>query len=266
MPCALYCCGYSVKHDFLVVGGNCFMFVMQLKRDESRLERMYVFKEHTDFVSQVVCTPNGRIFSCGYDGRICAYESNIEEKLVVMTAPAGRARASARCHDGAIACAAFNPEPAAQTLITGGFDMTVKVWNHDALTAHAQFLPSHTFSLPAAATALCYLPATRALWVTAAAGGPPGGGPIIYDPRTGTNLTDFVPPPAGSDPRAAPGDRLARVVADGREAVGLSEARALCVWRYNPWACVSVVVGHTDWVEAVARVPDASLEIGRAHV
>eukprot|EP00291_Cryptomonas_curvata_P001919 CAMPEP_0172191318 /NCGR_PEP_ID=MMETSP1050-20130122/23632_1 /TAXON_ID=233186 /ORGANISM="Cryptomonas curvata, Strain CCAP979/52" /LENGTH=129 /DNA_ID=CAMNT_0012866349 /DNA_START=138 /DNA_END=523 /DNA_ORIENTATION=+ len=35
VSCSLFCCGYSAKHDFLVVGGNRLMFVMQLKRDEA---------------------------------------------------------------------------------------------------------------------------------------------------------------------------------------------------------------------------------------
>ena len=42
------------------------------------------FEEHSDFVSQIVCTPKplGRVFSCGYDGFICAFELNVEDRCV----------------------------------------------------------------------------------------------------------------------------------------------------------------------------------------
>lgn len=61
-------------------------------------------------------------------------ELNVEEKLVLMSASGNKAKAL--CHSGAITCSSFDVET--QTPITGSYDMTVKIWNYDNLTAHAQ--------------------------------------------------------------------------------------------------------------------------------
>ena len=59
---------------------------------------------------------------CCCAGVICAYELNVEEKLVLMCA--GGNKAKALCHGGAITCSTFDTET--QTPITGSYDMTVR--------------------------------------------------------------------------------------------------------------------------------------------
>jgi len=66
----------------------------------------------------------------------CA-ELNVEDKLVLMNA--GGNKAKALCHGGAITCSTYDSQT--QTPITGSYDMTVKIWNYDNLTAHAQVKP-----------------------------------------------------------------------------------------------------------------------------
>ena len=79
--------------------------------------------------------------------------------------------------------------------------------------------------------------------------------PNIFDPRTGTNLTDFIP--ETKIPKAQDLDRPWRIVAcaETGEAVTVSEHMLLCVWKYNYYSCVSIIRGHTDWVEVVVSNP-----------
>ena len=39
----------------------------------------------------------------------------------------------------------------------------------------------------------------------------------------------------------------------------MSEHRMMCVWKFNAFACVSIIRGHTDWVEVIASNPKSSL-------
>jgi WD40 repeat protein len=170
-PCALYSVAFSTAYNVFLVGGVKKMFILKLvqNRDDWDFLVDKEFCEHTDFISQLVCTPAGRIFSCGYDGVICAFEQNVSEQIVVMTVGHGEheVRAKDRCHKGAITSAAFNPE--SSTLISGGYDMLVKIWNADSLTAHAQFIPIATLALNRTVLSVAYVSATRTIWIATAA-------------------------------------------------------------------------------------------------
>jgi len=40
--------------------------------------------------------------------------------------------------------------------------MVVKTWNHDSLTAHAQFIPVHTLNFNSTINSVAYVPCTNA--------------------------------------------------------------------------------------------------------
>ena len=42
-------------------------------KDDWEMAVQTTYEEHTDFISSIICTPAGRVFSCGFDGFICAY-------------------------------------------------------------------------------------------------------------------------------------------------------------------------------------------------
>lgn len=254
-PSAIYSAEYSTKHNAFLVGGVKKMFVVKLvqNRDDWDFLVDKEFSEHTDFISQIVCSPMGRIFSCGYDGVICAFEQNVSEELVVYTVGHGedQIRARAKCHKGAITCSTFNFETG--TLITGGYDMLVKIWNADSLTAHAQYIPLSTLDLNRTILSLAYVDATRMVWVGTAG----SHHPHLMDPRTGTNLTDFQPQITLKEP--FPGEHPTCLVAtSGTEAISVSDNKRITIWKYNPLACVASIHGHTDWVELLLSHPTSS--------
>ena len=253
-PCAIHSAGYSTKYNAFIVGGVKKMFILKLvqNRDDWDFLVDKEFCEHTDFISQIICTPVGRIFSCGYDGIICAFEENVSEQIVVMTVGHGEheVRARDKCHKGAITCATFNSESG--TLITGGYDMMVKIWNYDSLTAHAQYIALSTLDLNRTILSLAYVKATRMVWVSTAG----SHRPYLMDPRTGTNLTDFQPHVDFKEP--LPGEHPTCLVATaGNEAVSVSDQKRLTIWRYNPLACVASVRAHADWVEFLLPHPSS---------
>jgi WD40 repeat protein len=253
-PTALYSAGYSAKHNAFIVGGVKKMFIVKLvqNRDDWDFLIDKEFSEHTDFISQIICTPLGRIFSCGYDGLICAFEQNVSEQIVVMSVghDKNQVYAKAKCHKGAITCATFNTETG--TLITGGYDMLVKIWNSDSLTAHAQYIPLSTLDLNKTIISLAYVAATRMVWVGTAG----LHKPHLMDPRTGTNLTDFQPHIDLKPPLS--GEHPTCLVASSDMAISASDQKRLTIWRYNPLACVASIHGHTDWVEFVLAHPVSS--------
>jgi len=254
-PCAIYSASFSTKHNSFIVGGVKKMYILKLvqNRDDWDFLVDKEFSEHTDFISEIVCTPLGRIFSCGYDGFICAFEPNVSEQIVVMSVGHGEheVRAKARCHQGAITCATFNPENG--TLITGGYDMVVNIWNADSLTAHAQYIPLSTLDLNKTILSLAFVQATRMIWVSTAG----SHKPQLMDPRTGTNLTDFQPQVDLKEP--FPGEHPTIMVAtSGNEAISVSDHKRLTIWRYNSVACVASIHGHTDWVEFLLPHPISS--------
>jgi WD40 repeat protein len=253
-PSAIYSAEFSTKYNAFIVGGVKKMFIVTLvqNRDDWDFVVDKEFCEHEDFISQILFTPLGRIFSCGYDGIICAFEQNVTEQLVVMTVGHGdhEVRARAKCHKGAITCAAFNTESG--TLITGGYDMLVNIWNADSLTAHAQYIPLATLDLNKTILSLAYLQASRLVWVSTAG----SHRPYVMDPRTGSNLTDFQPhvdlkePMLGEHPTC-----LVATTAGTHEALSISDHKRLTIWRYNPLACVASMHAHTDWVEFLLPHP-----------
>jgi WD40 repeat protein len=254
-PTAIYSAEFSPKFNAFIVGGAKKMFIVKLvqNRDDWDFVVDKEFCEHEDFISQIVCTPLGRIFSCGYDGIICAFEQNVTDQLVVMTVGHGthEVRARAKCHKGAITCAAFNTE--AGTLITGGYDMLVNIWNADSLTAHAQYIPLATLDLNKTILSLAYLQASQLVWVSTAG----SHRPYLMDPRTGSNLTDFQPQVDLKEPM--PGEHPTTLVATTsggtHEALSITDQKRLTIWRYNPLACVASMHGHTDWVEFLLPHP-----------
>lgn len=174
-------------------------------------------------------------------------------RLVVMSVSG--ARAKARCHKSAITCASYNA--VANQLITGGYDMVVKTWNHDSLTAHAQFIPLHTLNFSSTIHSIAYVPCSNALWVCVEG----FKAPRVFDTRTGTDLSAFLPAP--NLEKLAEGDFPKQVVAsmETKELVTISQQQVLVTWRFDPQESIAVVRGHSDWIELLLRTPGINPEL-----
>ena len=80
--------------------------------------------------------------------------------------------------------------------------------------------------------------------------------PIIYDPRSGLNVTDFV---SADAERANPTAHSASstkfksfwFIPESNEVVGVTSRRTLTLWRYNPSAAITVLPGHLDVAECL---------------
>jgi WD40 repeat protein len=131
-------------------------------------------------------------------------------------------------------------------LITGSIDRVVKLWSLDGNLIQRFDGFSDTIS------SLCYVPPTQTLWVTANS-----STPIVYDPRSGINVSDFVQtdderfhPPGGSF-----GFKLMNYIPETSEVIAVTTRRSLVFWKYNSMAPLTVLPGHTDIVECLTFNP-----------
>jgi len=95
-------------------------------------------------------------------------------------------------------------------------------------------------------TGLCYVPSVKNYWITGK-----NRKLVAYDPRTPTNITPYVKETSRFDEF-----HIARLHhPPGSDVVlGITTARQLVVWRYNPASAFRVLNGHRDWVEALVVV------------
>ena len=186
-----HCVEYDERRALVYVGSHTVVRVYAVQREHadepSRRRDRPILKwaqtikgVHDDYVRAIVCTESGRLFSAGYDASLCFYD-------VADSTGARPAQFSFKtqrnCHAGAISSAAFDWEN--NLVITGSFDRSVKVWSPEGklLQTFGPFADT--------LTGLCYAPASCELWMSANS-----AAPIIYDPRTGTNVTAFKQPPS----------------------------------------------------------------------
>lgn len=97
-------------------------------------------------------------------------------------------------------------------------------------------------------SSVCYVVPSQTLWVSASS-----PVPIIYDPRSGINVSDFV---KTDDERlhkegAGFGFRSLLFIPENNEVIGISTRRSLYFWKYNQAAPLTVLPGHADIAECL---------------
>ncbi|KAJ3091362.1 hypothetical protein HK102_000820 [Quaeritorhiza haematococci] len=132
-------------------------------------------REHTDVVSCLVSC-EGRFYSAGYDRKIIIYEISHHGDLKLRAA-----NVIHNAHDAAITCMTYGKDADNSWLITGSHDRTVKLWSLDGSLLQRYDGFGDTI------TAAIYIVPTKTLWITANT-----SAPIIYDPRSGINVSNFV--------------------------------------------------------------------------
>ncbi len=129
-------------------------------------------------------------------------------------------------------------------LITGSIDRVVKLWSLDGNLIQRFDGFSDTI------TSLCYVLPTQTLWITANS-----PYPIVYDPKSGINVSDFVK----TDDERLHGLSLRfrnlLYIPETNEVVGISTRRVLIFWKYNSVAPLTVLPGHEDIVECLTYNP-----------
>jgi WD40 repeat protein len=106
-----------------------------------------------------------------------------------------------------------------------------------------------TFSSSDTISALCYVPPAQTLWISANS-----PSPIVYDPRSGINVTDFVGNDSTSGHSAAMFQLALKhllFVPEVNEVLGVTNRKAITVWKYNPQAAITTLTGHSDLVECL---------------
>ncbi|KAJ3217607.1 hypothetical protein HDU67_007549 [Dinochytrium kinnereticum] len=146
-------------------------------------------------------------------------------------------------HDAAISCMVFGKDADNSWLITGSFDRVVKLWSLDGNLLQRFDGFSDTI------TSVCYVLPTQTLWITSSS-----PSPIVYDPRSGINVSDFV---STNDDRIHQNNNTLcfkhlQFIPEVNEVIGITNRRSAVVWKYNPVASVTVLSGHTDVVEKLA--------------
>eukprot|EP00741_Cyanophora_paradoxa_P019100 tig00021122_g18442.t1 len=233
----IYCLALEHKKNYLIAGFNKEMRVYSIEeegnlvvkstQEKIPLKLLHTLKSHKDLIRSIVCSDHGKIYSGGYDGTVCIYDSENPRKYTTIM----------RAHDGAISCVAF--DNVNNWLITGSFDGSAKIWSQDgkALQKFEGFSE--------AITGVCYVPATRQLLIAASS-----PEPAVYDPRTGMNVTEFVPSLA--PPECGDAAYLAFFpFPDTQEVVGTTSGRHLVLWKFNGCGAKRIVRGGEEWVESL---------------
>mmetsp|Transcript_22487 Transcript_22487/g.73031 ORF Transcript_22487/g.73031 Transcript_22487/m.73031 type:complete len:760 (+) Transcript_22487:29-2308(+) len=247
----VFCMAWNQKRKQLVAGGNCVIHIYRVNKLDGMgvngnftsssagelegkegmkvLKLMTSVKSHTDQVRGLCCSESGRIFSAGYDKAICMYDSE---------RPKESCQRFEKCHEGAICSLAIDTDN--NWLITGSYDGTVRIWSQEGRCLDVFEGMCDTV------TGLCYVPSTKNYWITGK-----NRKLVAFDPRTPTNITQYIKETSQFDDYAihklhqAPGTDVV---------IGMTSARQLVIWRYNPFAAYRVLNAHRDWVEALVVV------------
>jgi WD40 repeat protein len=127
-------------------------------------------------------------------------------------------------------------------LITGGFDRVVKLWSLDGsligrFDGFADTIVSFTYVLP-----------TQTLWISANS-----PSPVIYDPRSGINVTDHVSFDTHAyNPKGSLFSfKSLLYVPETNQIIGVTNRKSIVVWKYNQNAAITILNGHTDSVQSL---------------
>ena len=265
----LYCLAWDARRQNLVAGANGHIWVytvvaenLDLSSREKPIIKLHSLLRdaHTargmeEPVRGIVCTDAGKLFSCGYDRSLCIWDTDHLAHAKLGQGTKGRGKKSGgsqlgdspfvkiggrdNCHEGAISAVTFDPDN--NWVITGSFDRNVKIWAGDGKKVTDINGFSDTL------TGLCYVPATKTLWMSANS-----AHPIVYDPRSATDITHFLQQTATSSLQQREAkERVQRLfrIAETGELLASTNTRALHIYRFNPFGACSILRSHSDWVE-----------------
>jgi WD40 repeat protein len=199
-------------------------------------DKPIICTEHQDIVSCMVSC-EGRYYSAGYDRKIVvmdiAHHGDLKIKVLKVIKDA---------HDSAITCMIFGKDADNSWLISGGFDRVVKLWSLDGsligrFDGFADTIVSLTYVLP-----------TQTLWISANS-----SSPVIYDPRSGINVTDHISFDTHAyNPKGSPFSfKSLLYVPETNQIIGVTNRKAVVIWKYNQNAAITVLNGHTDSVQSL---------------
>ncbi|KAJ3224690.1 hypothetical protein HK099_008075 [Clydaea vesicula] len=243
----IYSLAFNSRRNQILAGFNKKVRVFQFANSEEQnlnsntnsqnnqkiLEtRSVACSEHTDVVSCMVSC-EGRYYSGGYDKKIVIYDIPHHGDLKLQVSKVIR-----DAHDAAITCMIFGKDAD-----NSCFDRVVKLWSLDGTLLQRFDGFSDTI------VSLSYVLPTQTLWISANS-----SSPIIYDPRSGINVTDFTcvdEEKFNSQSSTSFWFKQMIYVAETSQVMGLTNKRSLVIWKYNPNAAVTILSGHTDSVECL---------------
>ncbi|KAI8810660.1 WD40-repeat-containing domain protein [Cladochytrium replicatum] len=242
----IYSIAFNLRRQQILVGCSKKVRLFQVTSNDDTTAALMQFEvlerrsvcnhDHSDIVSCIVSC-EGRFYSAGYDRKIIIYDTTHHGVLRIKVASVIN-----NAHEAAISCMVYGKDADNSWLITGSFDRIVKLWSLDGNLLQRFDGFSDTI------TSLCYVLPTQTLWITAMS-----SVPIVYDPRSGVNVSDFVSTDnAGFHQHNGPFCfRQLVFVPDANEVLGITNRRSVAIWRFNPTAPLTVLTGHTDVVETL---------------
>jgi len=271
----LYCLAWDARRHHLVAGGNGHIWVyttvaenVDLNSREKPIIKLHSIRDAhntrglNEPVRGIVATDSGKLFSVGYDRSLAIWDTDHapstakigenkkgkkkgafgEELRQMGESSLKKTGGKENCHEGAISAVTYDNDN--NWVITGSFDRTVKIWAGDGKQVNKIDGFSDTL------TGLCYVPATRTLWMSANS-----AHPIIYDPRSATDITGYLHQTASTARQDKDAkeriQRLFRIPETG-ELLASTNTRALHIYKFNPCGACSILRAHTDWVEVLA--------------
>jgi len=273
----LHCLAWDARRHSLVVGANGHIWVYAaipetemspsarvIIRLQSLLKDAHAaLGPENALVRGIISTVTGKIFSVGYDRRLCMWDTDSTravggkkkaKKGDADTGPIQREPPKLRqmgdgpveCHDGAISAVAFDPHN--NWVITGSYDRQVKIWAGDSKKPVA--IIDEKNGIDDTVSGLAYCPATKTLWMSSNS-----SHPLVYDPRSATDITPFLQQSDATKGEREAKERIQRLfrIEQTGELLGSTTTRNLLIWRFNPNGAAAILRAHTDWAEVLAH-------------
>ena len=229
----VYCLAYDGRRRRLCCGLNERLVIYDVHKPNPTdlmarkiLVRQYVIHSHVDYIRGIVCSET-KIYTSSYDRRLVVYDSEFPDTKFQTVQSA---------HMGAISVLARDSDN--NLLMTGSFDKTVKTW-----TADLSMLQEFT-GFPDTVSGVCYVPTTKTLWVATNS-----NELLIYDPRTGTDISSFMPPVAPENNDLC--FQSFFFIPELGDVIGVANQTNLVVWQHNKHSASSFLKGHGEAVESL---------------
>nr|XP_039255644.1 uncharacterized protein LOC120332461 [Styela clava]XP_039255645.1 uncharacterized protein LOC120332461 [Styela clava]XP_039255646.1 uncharacterized protein LOC120332461 [Styela clava] len=231
----IFCMRFNLRrHHFICsFNGQLKIFNLDMRKTYGHvidLRKPFIAEHHNDVISCVICH-DSRVYTAGFDGRFCIYDTT----LYPGTKGLDLIHRISRAHEAGITCMSLVKDNENNTwLLTGSFDRTVKVWSQDGKLRHElETIFLHTI------TSLCYVSRAKTVWV--ASGAPHA---TLYDPKAGENVSEFLPtfqtgPNSGEESQHK--IFKLRYNPESSQVVGTTHRRQIIVWKYNAFGCMTAL-------------------------